>query len=137
MYNNIALLIGHIVGDYLFQNDFMAKNKGLPGIRGHLICILHCSIYATIVAAAVLLGGWRHISRFDDDGPHGLVTSYCMAWVVAWLTHFPIDRFGLSKKWMEFFGQTLEGPFMPCVYIGVDNGAHLLLMWVLFSVLGA
>jgi len=127
MYNHIALLIGHVVGDYLFQNDWMAKNKGNKGWRGHWICCLHCSVYAVMVAAAVVLGGWRYAE-------HGVLYSLWIAWMIGWVTHYPIDRWALSMKWMKFYGQTREGPFFPCVYIGVDNGAHLILMWILFSV---
>ena len=128
MYDNIALLIGHVVGDYLFQNDWMAKNKGEKTARGHWICALHCAIYSVIVAAVVVLGGWSYRGE-------GVILSLLMAWCLAFASHFPIDRYGLAMKWMNFYGQTREGPFFPCVYIGVDNGAHLIIMWILFSVL--
>jgi len=119
-----SLLLGHIAGDYIIQNDWMAKGKSTPGARGNLICWLHCSVYALCVAVAFILGGWR------CGGWH---ESFGVALTVAYLSHWPIDRFSLGKRWMHFFGQTTEGPFAPIVYVGVDNGAHLILMWAVFS----
>ena len=116
------LLLGHLVGDYILQNDAMAKSKSLKGWRGHFWCFLHCIIYAYTVSFFLWFGGFK-------NGP--------LAMTIAFLTHYPIDRYSLGKRWMDFYGQTTEGPFAPIIYVGVDNGAHLVLMWIAFRLLGA
>jgi len=153
MYNNVALLIGHLIGDYLFQNDGMAVNKSKPSFMGSLWCHLHCMIYAICVGLCVWLGGWRF--HWQPD------LSYMMAFLIAWVTHFPIDRWGLGWKWMKFFkmsefkdidgavgpGEKISIPyvavkidkrqyFIAPVYIAVDNTLHLVLMWILLSLCG-
>lgn len=117
-----ALLVGHLLGDYVFQNSWMAKNKSAKSWLGLFACIVHCLIYSCLISAMVYFGGWRF------DGPTVLV-----AFIAAFVTHFPIDRDSLGKYWMKFFGQDTEGPFAPIVYVGVDNGIHLALMFIFFS----
>ena len=145
MYNNIALLVGHLIGDYLFQNDKMAINKSKPSFTGHLWCCLHCTIYAICVGICVWLGGWRS---------NGDLGAYITAFMIAWVTHYPIDRWGFGWKWMKFFRMsafkdsdgTYSGTldvvinkrqyFIAPVYIAVDNTLHLVLMWILLSYYG-
>jgi len=144
MYNNIALLIGHLIGDYLFQNDAMALNKSKPTPLGHAWCFVHCSIYAMCVMACVCAAGWH--ATWGNSWP--------LAWLIAYLTHYPIDKSGFGWKWMKFFKmsmfQDVDGSFsgmtgvqinkrqyfIAPVYIAVDNTMHLVLMWVLLSLLG-
>lgn len=40
----VLAIIGHLVGDYLFQTDWMAQNKKAPGESGADACIVHCFI---------------------------------------------------------------------------------------------
>jgi len=157
MYNNIALLIGHMVGDYLLQNNYLSVNKSKPGLFGAAICFLHSSIYALCVTTAVLLGGWR-----GSLSSH-MSFSWAVAYLIVLVCHYPIDRWGLAGKWTKFFGQTqpddlehitlgelqpgyedkgrlyvgLRQYFWAPVYICVDNTMHLVLMWILLSLLGS
>ena len=39
------MLIGHLVGDYLLQNDWMAENKAKHKGLGWLTCAVHCLLY--------------------------------------------------------------------------------------------
>ena len=128
VYNNIALIIGHLVGDYALQNDWMAKNKVKPGIIGFVAANVHGWLYAAAVTIAVVCGGYR----LPGTGP--VVMSAVIACAV-FATHAPVDALGLARRWMQFFGQTMEGPFFPCVYIGVDASIHFVLMWIALSVL--
>lgn len=146
MYNNIALLIGNEIGDYLFQNNKMALNKALSGIKGDIWCGIHCSVYALCVSICVLLGGWRFVEEVS------LFDNFILAWIIAFVTHYPIDRTAFGNKWMEFFGVTgfkdsksltnIDGGinyrplFVPLLYIKVDNTLHLVLMWILYSYFG-
>jgi len=124
---NIELLIGHLLGDYIFQNDWMANRKHKPGYLGLKACLIHCTIYACMVTVVMIASNWQ--SKLEP------AASSIVAFLIAFVTHFPIDRWSLGHKWMQVYGHSLEGPFVPCIYIGVDNGMHLLLMWILFSIL--
>jgi hypothetical protein len=46
----IAAFIGHFVGDYLFQNQWMAIGKSQPGMRGALACTVHVLLYTLAIA---------------------------------------------------------------------------------------
>lgn len=64
-----GLLIGHLIGDYIIQNDYLALNK----TKNSLICLLHCLLYTLAV--------W-------------LCACWWMPWwglVVCFATHFPIS----------------------------------------------
>ena len=148
MYNNIALLLGHLVGDYLTQDEYTALNKSKKGIDGFLTCAAHCCLYSIMVAIFVVFGGW-----------HQTILAGCpdhfMAFVIAFITHFPIDRWSLATPFMKMIGQSgFKEPdggmccngevtinkrnyFIAPIYIAVDNTLHLVLMWVLLSCLGA
>ena len=141
MYNNIALFLGHLIGDYILQNDDMAINKSKPSYEGLLPCIKHCTYYALSVAFCVLGGGWRLII---GQTTYNYQWSLLAAFLIAYITHYPIDRHSLAKKWMKKIGQSTDFEkaneirkyFIAPVYIAVDNTMHLFLMWLLFSLLG-
>lgn len=120
----MGLLLGHMAGDYLLQNQWMALNKSrsaswLPGFA-----------HACIYTAAVMLLTW----------------DFRWAWgLVIFASHWPVDRWSLGEKWLDFIGgRTLQGfindPGLPpyamlrggfhaLVYAAADNTIHLLLMW--------
>jgi len=100
----MQLLIAHLVGDYLFQNRWMALNKH----KNWLICLLHSFIYAL----SVML-----ICNFDYGWKVGIV----------FLSHFYIDYFRIGAKWRQFFSGETELPWT----ILSDNTMHLLILWVL------
>lgn len=141
------LLLAHLVGDYIFQNDWMAKWKvaevgvidsvsdprfpaaGYPcpknmwmyNLRPFLACTIHCLLYTLSV--------W-------------CFTWYWMAWwgfLICFGLHWVIDRFRLARKWMEnVSGQKAfaNGPLSPWSIVVVDNVFHLLTLygiWLLHS----
>jgi hypothetical protein len=128
------LLLGHLTGDYLLQNEFLALNKSKNTWTGWLAAIIHCLLYTF----AVCLFMWK----FD------------LMWIcIVWLSHFPIDKFALAEKYMHYIKgkgmkdfvkkddvhyvdkipinryDLLEGGFTSIVYTLTDNTMHLLLMW--------
>ena len=146
----MGLLLGHMAGDYLLQNQWMALNKSraaswLPGF-----------VHACIYTAAVLLLTW----------------DFRWTWaLVIFASHWPVDRWSLGEKWLDFIGgrtmteflneghrdiwrwkcgkdvvslstsgekagldylenyRILRGSFTALVYAAADNTIHLLLMW--------
>lgn len=119
------LILGHAVGDYLFQNNKMALRKNMKGGEGHLWCTVHVLIYSVCVCLFL----WK---------------ANPLVFGVVFLSHWPIDRYSLGLKWSEFYGsiswrkvyeEKKEGwpaqlAFAAPVYIAVDNTMHMILMWV-------
>jgi hypothetical protein len=104
-------IIGHLVGDFLLQNDWMAANKK----KNSWVCLLHCLIWTAWVCC---LAGWWH------------------AWwapVVLCLTHFLQDRTTFVPWWMKnVSGQAgfASGPLSPWSIIVVDNVMHILTIYL-------
>lgn len=133
------LILGHLVGDYLFQNKWMAMNKDSSNLK----CFVHCSIY-TITVLMFTAVFWHSYMDFTKWA------------VVVFLSHFIVDRFSLADKWLDLINgrslrdfmenghnnipaslncieymnyHSLRGGFTALVYAVADNTMHLLLMW--------
>lgn len=108
-----AAIIGHLVGDYLLQNDWMAAGKK----RNSLICLLHAAIWAAAVSVFSGLWLWP-------------------GWLVLCGTHFVQDRFSLVGWWMcKVSGQRefATGVCAPWSVIVVDNAWHLVVIWAVWQ----
>ncbi len=141
--DGFALLCGHLVGDYIVQNDWMAKNKsnqypsqnllkksGNPVVNdlnwdlyhilkqdwwvGHIACLIHCILYTLAIWA---------------------FSFWWMPWwglLICFALHFPIDRWRLARRWMEYVAfqkAFASGPLSPWSIIIVDNTFHLLTLF--------
>ena len=100
-------LIGHLIGDYLIQNDWMAQNKK----RATFPCLVHVTLY-TLAVGCLTLWPW---------------------WVIAvvFVTHFIQDRTGIVLWWMRLIGQGdfSKPPLGPWSIIVVDNVWHLIVLY--------
>jgi len=103
----MALLLGHLVGDYIFQTDWMATRKK----QQSLPCLLHCLLYAL---AVWLFTGWP---------------AWALGVVVA--SHFVVDRTGLVLAFMRVtdHGRFAAPPLGPWSVILTDNIFHLLVLY--------
>jgi len=103
---NLTLaIIGHLVGDYLLQNDWMALNKK----KRTLPCIVHCLLWTLSVCA--FSGCWKPL-----------------AIALLFTTHFLQDRTQFVHFWMTRINrqaQFAEPPSAPWSLIVVDNVWHL------------
>lgn len=122
----IRLLLGNFIGDYFFQSRNMAKLKSRPGIKGTLVCALHCVIYTLVVATFC-----------QNFRPLFLLFVF--------LSHYPIDRYSLAGIWLKLLNrgnfpkgnemiekhQVIETLFCGIMYAVVDNTAHLYLLWLI------
>jgi hypothetical protein len=99
------LLVGHVVGDYLFQIRWMAENKS----RRFLPLIVHSAVYTLIVALFSLLKGglsWQGI---------GLI----------FLCHVILDQ----RKFIEFWAKYITGTAnIEWLKIALDQSWHILIL---------
>lgn len=125
------LVLGHLIGDFLLQNKWMAMNKS----ASHFKCFVHCALYTLAVTATT----WPAIHSW-----------YWSLFVFA--SHYPIDRWSLADKWLDFINarslaqfvktdmsfskdenplnyHILRGGFSTVVYTVADNTVHLVLMY--------
>lgn len=109
------LLVGHLIGDWILQNDWMARHK-LNGLFNRAL-LLHCAIYT-----AALLPGYF----VSADSPPTLPASLGFALLV-YISHWLIDALGLARRWTRFFRQT-DAPFMRIV---VDQSMHVVVLALL------
>lgn len=115
----LLAIIGHLVGDYLLQNDWMALNKKAPGMRGSWACTVHSAVWSGCV---VLFAGWN-------------------AWAFAALqtAHYWQDRTNVVRWWMtrpwKDQTQFVTGPCAPWSIIVVDNVWHIVSLWAVWRFL--
>jgi hypothetical protein len=112
-----AAIIGHLVGDYLLQNDWMALNKK----KRSWPCVVHCLLWTLAVCA---FAGW-------------------WAWwvpLVLFSTHFIQDRTNVIMWWMKLpwkdQSKFVDGPCAPWSIIVVDNVWHIVILYVVAYALG-
>ena len=121
------LLFGHLFGDYLFQNDWMALNKK----EKLLPCLVHCLIYTLTICIFL---------------PKIFFNPILFIWVFQ--SHFVLDKYGFVERYLESIrGRTWSkaideykgGSVSDTAYISftaivqtvVDNTLHLFLMWIM------
>lgn len=156
-----GLLCGHLLGDFILQNDWMAKNKtsqpGLPYLSPAARKLLHqeggCRGYSPEVHKE--LADWelafkRHIIGHLSCTVHCFIYTlsiwafsfWWLPWwglLVCFLAHWPIDRFRLAACWMKRIAGQKEfatGALAPWSVIVVDNTFHLLTLFFIAGLAG-
>ena len=81
------LIMGHMMGDYLFQNNWMALNKKNKKIAAPIL--VHCFVY-TLCVMLWLLPELRN---------NGLIMNYCV-FAFIFMSHFIFDRFQIIEGWL-------------------------------------
>lgn len=109
------LLLGHLLGDWLLQNDWMARGKkrGLITMPG----MIHFTTYTFMI----LLTFW-----FFNNMKIDLVT-VCIAGIIIFVSHWLIDATNIVQRWMRFYGQSDRED----VRVMVDQTFHLLALGLL------
>lgn len=84
------LLLGHLVGDYLLQNQWMALNKTKYTLIGWTAALVHCILYTLAVCTVMQVFDW-----------------YWM--IVVFLTHFPNGIVISLRKFKQTIGEIPVG----------------------------
>lgn len=108
----VWLVIGHLLGDWVLQNDWMAKGKQQNWINR--AGLTHFSLYTATVLAALGLAGWR------ERSPGQLLA----IGVSLFVTHWVIDAGRLAERWGHFYRQSN----VEIVRLMVDQTFHLLVL---------
>lgn len=140
----VGMLLGHLMGDYVLQNDWIALNKK----ENTFICWLHCCIYTVCVCLGLVLFDLPQLAN---------IFMYMMLFLGIFLSHVILDYTHLVDKWMKFYGirswnscvpmrlnnagdevldwnepltakQVVSTAFGAFIYIAVDNTMHLIMM---------
>lgn len=112
----LLAIIGHLVGDYLLQNDWMALHKKQSTFR----CAIHCTLWSLSVMG---FSGW------SSPTWHSFVIYTVLFW-----THFAQDRTNIVAWWMDLIGQHQfrTGGCAPWSTIVVDNVWHIVALWMIW-----
>jgi hypothetical protein len=109
------LVIGHFGGDWLFQNDWMARGKSQgvfarPGIVHYLVYT------ATVLTALGFSSHW-------NMKPGGVM----IAGLLLFGTHWAIDSLDAANRWMRLLRQSNK----EVVRLVVDQMLHMLVLVLL------
>ena len=136
----IWLLFGHLFGDYVFQNSWMALNKS----KDWKPLVAHCALYSTIVITFVTIAG---------------VKLGFLGGMLIYLSHIVLDGTNFVKWWCNFYGIRSWDTYLPrveitneidynaqttvaetistsvgvLVYVVIDNTLHLFMMFYIIK----
>jgi len=113
------LLLGHLIGDFLFQTDSMAKHKP----QSWRWMLGHVSLYMVTITAIITGYGLSHVL------PWWLPVT---AWLFICGTHLILDRRSFTARWMRLFRASPEHPWLPIV---VDQIFHLITLAIVAQAL--
>jgi hypothetical protein len=82
-------LLGHLIGDYLLQTNWMALKKKSQTIP----CLVHCSVWTACVCACLL----PELIQLS-------IPRIFLVTVLIFLSHFWLDRFDLIEWWFRKIG---------------------------------
>ena len=124
----MEIILAHLVGDYLFQNNYMALNKHKYNLKGWFTCTLHCIIYSIIVCLMLNIFNIKGLififfSHFILD-KFGIVE-----WYLKIIKGRSIDRFLKEERNYLSNMDLIQAGFTTLVYVVVDNTMHLLIMY--------
>lgn len=105
-----TLIVAHLIGDFLFQNDWM-QNKS----EDSLVCSVHVMLYAQPFILILFMGGiplWVFLAII--------------------IQHWLQDRFSLHMKWMQWYGQTPPTRW-PVGPLCVDQAFHIAFIGVFYA----
>jgi hypothetical protein len=109
------LVIGHFIGDWAFQNDWMVRHKQ-DGLFNRAVFV-HCMIY-TSVLSLILWFLCSDLHSFSD---------FVLFAAIVYISHWLIDATNAANHWMGLFQQSK----VLYVRIVVDQIFHILILSLL------
>jgi hypothetical protein len=109
------LLVAHLVGDWMLQNDWIARNKQRRWFTSAIL--VHCTIYTLTLLVAL----W--FAPPLNNTP----LLYLTFGALIFLTHWVIDAGNLAATWMSWFHQS----DVTFVRIMVDQTMHVVVLALL------
>ncbi|MGD0153180.1 MAG: DUF3307 domain-containing protein [Thermacetogeniaceae bacterium] len=100
-----CLLVGHLIGDFLLQNRWMAENKSTH----FLPLLVHTAVYTAAVSLMALIAGglsWQGIT-------------------LIFLTHFLLDRRGIVAFWTRYITVSNSSPWLVTM---IDQTWHVVVL---------
>lgn len=102
------MLIGHLIGDYLFQTKWMATRKA----KEWFPLLVHCMIYTVTVIAIVFIG-------------YGMLPLVAIALIL--VSHIILDQRTFVSWWVKHIMKT-EGKEASWLFIIADQIFHLIIL---------
>jgi hypothetical protein len=106
------LIIGHLVGDWMLQNDWMARGKARSLFTQAIF--VHCAVYTLTLLAAL----W--IATIDQQQR----PPYIVFLLLIFFSHWLIDAGNLAGHWVRWWRQSR----LLFVRIMVDQTLHVLVL---------
>jgi hypothetical protein len=136
LYYFAAAVLGHFVGDYTFQNQWMAIGKSKPGMKGTLACTVHVLLYTLAVA---LFTGWHPLFLLVVAVPHWVIDRWSLAGYILKFKNGYGPFVGVWQKTPESLDPAVQEEklvmnvwglaFAAPVYIFNDNTLHWVCLW--------
>lgn len=138
-------LIAHLVGDFVFQTDWMAKYKGNPHPtaeerQAHTEWVK--TLHGDVRMAVMDLDEGRAYHRANVACLLHVALYTLAVWLftgwgllplaVTFACHFAQDRFRLASRLMDVTGHAAfkTGPLSPWSIVVFDNTLHLVQLWL-------
>lgn len=106
------LLLGHLIGDWMFQNDWMARGKQRRLFTKEIL--VHCLVYTAVLGFTLWLA-----TRADTNQP-----PYLTMLAIIFFSHWLIDANNLAGYWVRWWRQSR----LLFVRIMVDQTMHLIVL---------
>jgi membrane-bound metal-dependent hydrolase YbcI (DUF457 family) len=111
------LFLGHCVGDWMLQNDWMATNKQNGFVNR--ACFVHVTIYTLCIGVSLWLA----------QAPAVSFRSVMLFGAAVYVSHWLIDVTNAAGLWARFIQQSDNA----LVRIMVDQTFHLLVLGLLIA----
>jgi hypothetical protein len=108
----MEILLGHLIGDYLLQSDWLATNKKNKGLKGLFICGLHCFIWTLSICFLLQEVEATRI-------------------VLIFVSHFILDRWNIVKWFLNKTRLMPDADIWKLII--VDNTLHLGLLYAILK----
>jgi hypothetical protein len=115
------LLVGHLIGDWLLQNDWMASGKKQSFFS--LAGMTHFGLYTVVITSMLWI--------FCGSGQSG--TFYLAAGATVFFSHWLIDATSIVERWMKFYGQDPTRDFMRII---IDQTLHVIILALISLICG-